>query len=180
MRPILFIDRDGTLIHEPQGNDFRIRSLQQLQLLPNVIPVLQQLLIRNFYDLVLVTNQDGLGTPFYPENDFFPIHQHLMDTLKNAGICFVEQCIDRSYAHEQLPTRKPFTGRVQHYANNPDFDYKNSFVIGDSPADVGLAANLGIGAIWLWHPYNANTELPPKWQQAVVLRPKSWDEIANF
>ena len=146
MKKVLFIDRDGTLIVEPT-TDFQIDSLEKLAFLPKVITALAQIVKELDYELVMVTNQDGLGTESFPEETFIPAHEKMMLTFENEGIIFKEVLIDRSFEDENLPTRKPNTGLLTHYLNNADYDLANSFVIGDRLTDVKLAQNLHSKAI---------------------------------
>lgn len=146
MKKILFIDRDGTLIVEPT-TDFQIDSLEKLAFLPKVITALAQIAKELDYELVMVTNQDGLGTESFPEETFIPAHEKMMLTFENEGVIFKEVLIDKSFEDENLPTRKPNTGLLTHYLNNPEYDLANSFVIGDRLTDVKLAQNINANAI---------------------------------
>ncbi|GIV36341.1 MAG: histidine biosynthesis bifunctional protein HisB [Cyclobacteriaceae bacterium] len=146
MKRLLFIDRDGTLITEPP--DEQIDSLEKLEFYPGMLRWLSQLVEETSYELVMVTNQDGLGTERFPEHTFWPAHNKLMQTLEGQGIHFAAVHIDRSFAHQNLPTRKPGTGMLQHYFS-PGYDLKNSWVIGDRLTDVKLAQNLGCRAVLL-------------------------------
>ena len=146
MKKILFIDRDGTLIVEPT-TDFQIDSLEKLAFLPKAITALAQITQELDYELVMVTNQDGLGTESFPEDTFIPAHEKMMLTFENEGVIFKEVLIDKSFEEENLPTRKPNTGLLTHYLNNPAYDLENSFVIGDRLTDVKLAQNLNSKAI---------------------------------
>ncbi len=146
MKPILFIDRDGTLITEPP--DEQIDSLEKLEYYPGMLRWLSQLAEETDYELVMVTNQDGLGTEKFPEETFWPAHNKLMQTLEGQGIHFAAVHIDRSFAHQQLPTRKPGTAMLQQYFSHA-YNLPNSWVIGDRLTDVMLAKNLGCRAILL-------------------------------
>jgi imidazoleglycerol-phosphate dehydratase/histidinol-phosphatase len=145
MQKILFIDRDGTLINEPK--DFQIDSYEKLQFLPEVIPYLSRIAKETDFKFVMVTNQDGLGTKSFPEKTFWPVHNLMMDVLKSAGIVFDEVLIDRSFAKDNLPTRKPNTGLLTNYFNTKKYDLVNSYVIGDRLTDIQLAKNLGAKGI---------------------------------
>ncbi|HAI75646.1 MAG TPA: bifunctional histidinol-phosphatase/imidazoleglycerol-phosphate dehydratase [Microscillaceae bacterium] len=147
-KKVLFIDRDGTIILEPQDN-FQIDSLAKLEFYPKVIRNLHRLVHQLGYTLVMVTNQDGLGTPSLPEDDFWPPHQKMLTTLANEGIVFQEVLIDRSFEHENKPTRKPGIAMLTNYMNNPLYDLANSFVIGDRITDLQLAYRLGTKGILL-------------------------------
>lgn len=138
---ILFIDRDGTILREPK--DEQIDSFEKFQFLPGAIGALSFLVHHTDYKLVLVSNQDGLGTSSYPEADFWPTHNLMLDILKGEGIEFAAQYIDRSFPHENLPTRKPGTAMLTSYMNSEEVDMENSYVIGDRQTDAQLAENLG-------------------------------------
>ncbi len=146
MKKVLFIDRDGTLIVEPT-TDFQIDSLEKLAFLPKVITALAQISKELDYELVMVTNQDGLGTESFPEDTFIPAHEKMMLTFENEGVIFREVLIDKSFEEENLPTRKPNTGLLTHYLDNVEYDLENSFVIGDRLTDVKLAQNINSKAI---------------------------------
>lgn len=138
---ILFIDRDGTILREPE--DEQIDSYDKFEFLPGVITALSFLARHTDYKLVLVSNQDGLGTDSYPEADFWPTHNLMLDILRGEGVVFYAQHIDRSFPHENLPTRKPGTAMLTSYMNNPEVDMEHSYVIGDRQTDAQLAENLG-------------------------------------
>lgn len=138
---ILFIDRDGTILREPE--DEQIDSYAKFEFMPGAIGALSFLVRHTDYRLVLVSNQDGLGTDSYPEEDFWPTHNLMLDILKGEGIEFDTQHIDRSFPHENLPTRKPGTAMLTSYMENPEVDMANSYVIGDRQTDAQLAVNLG-------------------------------------
>ncbi len=140
MKKVLFIDRDGTLIIEPP--DEQIDSLEKLEFLPGVITWLGKIVRETSYELVMVTNQDGLGTDRFPENTFWPAHEKMVKTLANEGIVFANTFIDRSFPHENLPTRKPGIGMLKEFLNG-SYDLENSYVIGDRVTDIQLARNLG-------------------------------------
>lgn len=144
MKKVLFIDRDGTLILEPP--DEQIDSLEKLEFFPGIFTWLGKIARETDFELVMVTNQDGLGTDKFPESTFWPAHNKLMNTLENEGIRFSEVLIDKSFAHENKPTRKPGTGLLTKYFNG-NYDLNNSYVIGDRLTDVELAKNLGAKGI---------------------------------
>jgi imidazoleglycerol-phosphate dehydratase/histidinol-phosphatase len=173
MKRVLFIDRDGTLISEP--DDFQVDSFEKLKLLPGVVNHLGRIVAETDFELVMVSNQDGLGTDSLPERSFFAVHDFLLDLLANEGINFTEVCIDRSFEHENKPTRKPGTGMLAGY-NNGKYDLSNSFVIGDRLTDVQLAANLGAKAILLAEPASP----PLKYENPIALVARSWKEIYEF
>lgn len=147
MKKLLFIDRDGTLIIEPE--DQQIDSFAKLQFYPRSLYYLSKIAAELDYELIMVTNQDGLGTDSHPEANFWPVHNFVMQTFENEGVVFKEVIMDRTFAHENAPTRKPNTGLLQHFFAEGEYDLKNSYVIGDRRNDVILAKNLGAKAIWL-------------------------------
>ena len=143
---VLFIDRDGTLIKEPIG--YQVDSYSKLQFLEGVISSLKTIVSWNEYELVMVTNQDGLGTDSFPLKDFEGPHQLLLEILESEGVVFSEILIDRSFPEEQSPNRKPRTGMLSRYFSEM-YDLENSLVIGDRWTDVELAKNLGCKAFLL-------------------------------
>ena len=173
MKRVLFIDRDGTLIAEPE--DFQVDCFSKLKLLPGVIGSLSRIAAETNYELVMVTNQDGLGTDAFPEKDFNSVHYFLIGTFAGEGIHFSEVCIDRSFEHENKPTRKPGTGMLTGYLDG-EYDLKNSFVIGDRSTDVELAKNLGVKAIFI---KNANFAEPAA-DDTLALAAENWREIYEF
>jgi imidazoleglycerol-phosphate dehydratase/histidinol-phosphatase len=147
MKKILFIDRDGTLVIEPPL-DCQIDSLEKLEFYPGVFQNLAKIATELDYELVMVTNQDGLGTDSFPEDAFWPVHNKIIRAFENEGIRFAGIHIDKSFPHENLPTRKPGTGMLSQYMHG-GYDMQNSFVIGDRLSDVELAKNLGTKSILL-------------------------------
>ena len=143
---VLFIDRDGTILQEPE--DEQIDSFSKFRFVPGAISALRFLRSHTDYLFVLVSNQDGLGTPSYPEEDFWPTHNLMLDILKGEGIEFDAQHIDRSFPEENLPTRKPGIAMLKGYLTG-EYDMVNSFVIGDRETDGQLARNLGCKAVLL-------------------------------
>ncbi|MFA6057714.1 MAG: bifunctional histidinol-phosphatase/imidazoleglycerol-phosphate dehydratase HisB [Taibaiella sp.] len=146
-KKVLFIDRDGTLVIEPPEN-FQLDSLEKLEFYPGVFQYLSRIALELEYELVMVTNQDGLGTDSFPEANFWPAHNKIMKAFLNEGIRFSEVLIDKSFAYENLPTRKPGTALLTHFLKG-DYDLENSFVIGDRETDIQLAKNLNCKAIYL-------------------------------
>jgi imidazoleglycerol-phosphate dehydratase/histidinol-phosphatase len=146
MKKVLFIDRDGTLIKEPE--DEQIDSIDKLIFYPKALYYLSKIATELDYELIMVTNQDGLGTQSHPEENFWPIHNLIMRTLEGESIFFKEVIIDKTFAHDNAITRKPNTGLLLHFLEE-GYDMANSFVIGDRLNDVILAKNLGAKAIWL-------------------------------
>jgi imidazoleglycerol-phosphate dehydratase/histidinol-phosphatase len=146
MKKILFLDRDGTLILET--DDFKIDQFEKLVFYPEVFYWLKKIVDELDYELVMVTNQDGLGTEMFPEKDFQKVHDFILQTFANQGVHFAGVHIDKSFPHEGLDTRKPGIGMLRQYLNG-EYDIKNSLVIGDRITDVLLAKNLGCRCIWL-------------------------------
>jgi imidazoleglycerol-phosphate dehydratase / histidinol-phosphatase len=173
MEKLLFIDRDGTLIHEPP-TDFQVDSFEKLSFLPGVFTYLGKIARELDYKLVMVTNQDGLGTDSFPEDTFWPVHNLMMKSLEGEGIIFDEVCIDRSFEEQNLPTRKPNTGMLTHYMNG-DYDLANSYVIGDRLTDVKLALNLGAKSIFI-----RNYDNPDTAQVSIDKVVSNWKEIYEY
>lgn len=175
----LFIDRDGTIIKEPPV-DYQVDSLEKLEFVPKVITGLSSIIPLG-YELVLATNQDGLGTDSFPEDTFHPAHDRMLDTLAGEGIVFDDQLIDRSFEEDNLPTRKPGTAMFGKYTSG-DYDLENSFVIGDRITDVVLAKNLGSKAILLRPAEEGGQILEGKneLKTTCVLITDDWHEIAEF
>ncbi len=148
MKKILFIDRDGTLIQEAPPT-YQLDSFAKLAFYPDMFTWMKKIANELDFELVMVTNQDGLGTGSFPENTFWPVHDFVMKGLENEQIIFSKVFIDRSFAADPAPTRKPGIGMLTEYMNNPQYDLAGSFVIGDRITDVQLAKNLGCKAIWL-------------------------------
>lgn len=167
MKKILFIDRDGTIILEPE--DKQIDSLEKLEFYPNVIVSLHKIAKELDYELVIVTNQDGLGTDSFPEDTFWPVHNKMINLLKNEGIEFNEVLIDRSLPEDNSPNRKPGTGLLGKYIHG-DYYLEQSFVIGDREADIQLAKNLGCKSILLSDEKNDDA----------ALTTTDWDDIYSF
>jgi imidazoleglycerol-phosphate dehydratase / histidinol-phosphatase len=148
LKRILFIDRDGTLINEAPPT-YQLDSFDKLTFYPNMFEYMGRIARELDYELVMVTNQDGLGTDAFPEDTFWPLQNLVMKSLEGEGIHFSAVHIDRSFPKDNAPTRKPGTGMLTQYLNNPAYDIANSYVIGDRITDVQLAKNLGCKAIWL-------------------------------
>ena len=170
MRPILFIDRDGTIISETA--DEQIDAIEKLNFLPEVLYYLRKIKEEMNYLFVMVTNQDGLGTPAFPDDTFWPVQHFLMRLMKSEQVHFDAVHIDAHYASDHHPNRKPGTGMLTGYMRG-GYDLKNSFVIGDRSTDVELAENLGCKAIYLTSVYS--TEVTD-----VALRAENWEEIYAF
>lgn len=185
-KKVLFIDRDGTLVIEPPV-DYQLDALEKLEFYPKVMRNLGFVRSKLDFEFVMVTNQDGLGTASFPEDTFWPAHNLMMKTLEGEGITFDDICIDRSMPEDNAPTRKPRTGMLTKYLNNPEYDLANSFVIGDRATDVELAKNLGCSAILL----QDNTDLLKPvseggyatcqgLEDVCALVTKDWDKVAEF
>lgn len=172
-KKILFIDRDGTLITEPPVT-FQVDTLKQLSFLPGVIRNLYRIVREMDYELVMVSNQDGLGTEQYPEERFALVQDKMLELLRNEGIVFSAVHIDRSFPSEQKATRKPGTAMLEAYRNEA-YDLDNSFVIGDRITDIQLAENMGCGAIFL-----RNYEEPGDWEKKTALIAAQWEDIYRF
>ena len=151
-KKVLFIDRDGTMIRETE--DEQIDSFEKLVFYPKALAYLPKITKELDYELVMITNQDGLGTPSLPEEDFWPVHNFIMRVFENEGVKFDEVVIDKTFAKDNAPTRKPNTGLVTKYFS-PAYDLAKSFVIGDRLTDIELAKNLGAKGIFI----NDNTHL---------------------
>ncbi len=182
MKKVLFIDRDGTLILEPPV-DFQVDSFEKLKFYPKVFSGLGKIAQELDFELVMVTNQDGLGTNSYPFEDFIGPHNLMVETLKSEGINFSEECIDKTFPHENADTRKPKTGLLQKYFSE-EYDLKNSFVIGDRLTDVELAKNLDARAIYIKNENDpGKNEVNSKEEELksfIALESCDWDEIYTF
>ncbi len=183
MKRVLFIDRDGTINNEAPPT-YQIDSWDKLEFYPGVFQYLGRIAAELDYELVMITNQDGLGTDSYPEENFWPIQQHIIRSLENEGIYFKSVLIDRTFPHENAPTRKPGTGMVTSYINNPAYDLVNSYVIGDRITDVQLAKNMGAKAIWMKQDEALGaSEVSDKLQElkdVIELESPNWKDIYAF
>ena len=175
MKKVLFIDRDGTLALEPEN--YQLDALDKLVFYPAVFQYLGRIAKELDYVLVMVTNQDGLGTDSFPEDTFWPTHDFMMTALKNEGINFSEVLIDKSLPADNAPTRKPKTGMLSAYLNNADYDLENSFVIGDRLTDMELAANLGAKGILLQNDARMATAIPNALTDTIALKTTAWSEV---
>ncbi len=155
-KKVLFIDRDGTIIKEPE--DFQIDSFEKLEFLPYVISCLSKIARELDFDLVMVSNQDGLGTDSFPEDTFYPVQNLIIQILKDEGVIFKDIYIDSSFEHENKPTRKPGTGMLSKYIYG-NYDLENSYVLGDRKTDVRLAENLGAKSIFISDDNSINATL---------------------
>lgn len=172
MDKILYIDRDGVLLKEPA--DKQVDNLEKVVFPEGMLTAMSTIAKTLDYKLVMVTNQDGLGTVSYPEADFWPYQELLIRTLISVGVNFHEICIDRSFEAQNSPYRKPRTGMLTKYLANK-YDLANSFVIGDRKSDMHLAKNMGCQGIWV-HPLADTSEQ----LEAVVLQTESWKTIVDY
>lgn len=180
MKPVLFIDRDGVVLQEPP-EDFQIDRIEKTAFIEGSITALSQIAASFDYYKVMVTNQDGLGTGSYPETDFFPFHDLMIRTLAGEGFVFNEMIIDRTFAADNQPTRKPGTALLQHFFDTSKFDLANSYVIGDRWSDIQLAKNLGCKAIYLKSPLHSLTaEQEAELRSTIVLETDDWKTIYGF
>ena len=179
MKKVLFIDRDGTLALEPE--DYQLDAFDKLIFYPQVFTYLGKIARELDYTLVMVTNQDGLGTESFPENTFWPVHNLLLKSFEQEGIFFEEVLIDRSLPKDSAPTRKPKTGMLTQYFDDSYYDLANSYVIGDRLTDIELAKNLNAKGIFITknETLGAN-EASGNLNKTIVLKTKSWKAIYNF
>ena len=173
MKAVLFIDRDGTIIQEPPV-DFQVDSLEKLAFLPKALSNLRKIAEESQFELAMVTNQDGLGTDSFPEDTFWPAHLKMMQTLEGENINFDEIFIDRTFEHENAPTRKPRTGLLGKYQSE-NYDLASSFVIGDRVTDIVLAQNLGAKAIFIGEQFPA--DISDALKDITALVTTDWDAI---
>lgn len=182
MKKVLFIDRDGTMVLEP--GDYQVDSFDKLEFYPGAFKYLGKIAEELDYDLVMVTNQDGLGTGSHPEENFWPVHNFIIKAFENEGVLFKEIIIDRTFAHENSPTRKPGTALLGHYLDTSLYDLANSYVIGDRITDVVLARNLGSKAIWIKQDAVLGAEEvqeeAPELSSYLALETTSWQDIYEF
>lgn len=178
---VLFLDRDGTLIREPAG-DHQVDSLTKLELMPGVIPALHRILAKTPYRLVMVTNQDGLGTSAFPWRDFWPVQKKMVSLFGSQGIEFHDILIDRSRPQEGCPTRKPKTGLVEKYLRPGRVNLVDSLVIGDRITDLMFARNIGCGAIWLESPTRRHRNLLHRAGLGPTCRlvTRRWEGVADW
>lgn len=178
MKKVLFIDRDGTLIVEPPI-DFQVDSLEKLEFTPGVFRNLYNIQKYLDFELVIVSNQDGLGTDLYPEHTFWPAHNMMLKAFDNEGISFSKIHIDPTMPEDNAPTRKPGTGMLTQYFNE-EYDLANSYVIGDRFTDVELAKNLGSKAIFFVSKEREQELVAMNLRDYCVLTTNDWEEIFEF
>ena len=179
---VLFIDRDGTLVVEPEN--YQLDCLTKLEFYPKVFQYMNKIAKELDFELAIVTNQDGLGTDSFPEDTFWPTQNFIIKAFKNEAIQFDEIFIDKSFPEDNAPTRKPRTGMLTKYLDNPEYDLENSFVIGDRITDVELAKNLGSKAIFIKNEENLGgneiaTSLE-ELQNVISLQTNDWQKIYEF
>lgn len=178
MKKVLFIDRDGTLALEPK--DYQLDALDKLVFYPKVFTYLGKIARELDYELVMVTNQDGLGTDSFPEDDFWPTHKFLLQSFENEGVVFDEILIDRSFPADNSPNRKPRTGMLARYID-ADYDLANSFVIGDRITDMELAKNLGCKGLFIATDEALGAEEAGEGITAsIALKTTAWEDIYRF
>lgn len=183
MKKVLFIDRDGTLINEAPPT-YQLDAIEKITFYPGMFTWMGKIARDMDFELVMITNQDGLGSDKFPENTFWPYQELVMRNLASEGIVFNEVLIDKTYPEENAPTRKPGTGLLTKYINNPKYDLANSYVIGDRITDIQLAKNLGSKGIWL----NIDEALGSAeisdslkaLETTIVLKTKNWEDIYGF
>ena len=180
-KKVLFIDRDGTLILET--DDFKIEKFEKLIFYPNVFQYLGRIARELNYELVMVTNQDGLGTEAFPEKDFWEVQKFIVQTFDNEEIHFEKVFIDKSFPEENLPTRKPGTGMLTEYFSD-QYDLPNSFVIGDRITDVKLGKNLGCKCVWMNDGRNlGSTDIKEDKEQLkdfIAIETRDWEKIYEY
>lgn len=182
MKKVLFIDRDGTIVLEPEN--YQLDALEKVEFYPKAFQYLAKIANELDYELAMVTNQDGLGTDSFPEDTFWPTQNFILRAFENEGVLFDDIFIDKSFPEDNAPTRKPRTGMLTKYIDNPAYDLANSFVLGDRLTDVELAKNLGAKAIFI----NDNdgigsNEISLKREElneTIILQTMSWKEIYEF
>lgn len=180
MKKALFIDRDGTLIKEPA--DYQIDAFEKLVFYPEVFQYMAKIAKELDFDLVMVSNQDGLGTDSFPEHTFWPVQQFILDSFEREGVVFKEVLIDRSFPHENKPSRKPGTALLEHYTDG-SYDLARSFVIGDRITDVALAKNLGAKALFLNQEADLGAEeleSASGLKECIALETTEWKDIYTF
>ena len=180
MKKILFIDRDGTLVNEPK--DYQLDSFEKLSFYPKVFNYLSKIYNELDYKLIVVTNQDGLGTDSFPYKNFTPVNDFIIKSFENEGVVFDNICIDNSFPEDNSANRKPSTGMIKKYLNNKDYDIDNSFVIGDRLTDMELAKNISCSGIFIDNDANlGKSEVKDvNLDNVIKLKTKSWEEIYTF
>ena len=175
MKKVLFIDRDGTLALEPEN--YQLDALDKLVFYPGVFQYLGRIAKELNFELVMVTNQDGLGTTSFPEDTFWPTHDFLLTSLEHEGISFDQVYIDKSLPEDNAPTRKPKTGMLTDYLENAEYDLANSYVIGDRLSDMELAQNLGAKGILLQYDDRMEQEISEELHTVIALQTPNWEAV---
>lgn len=182
MKKVLFIDRDGTIVLEPEDN--QLDHLDKLEFYSGCFRYLSRIAEELDFELVMVTNQDGLGTASFPEDTFWPVQNFILKAFENEGVKFSEILIDRTFPEENANTRKPRTGLLTEYLNSDEYDLENSFVIGDRLTDIELAKNLGAKGIFIsTHEALGSDEVSVKRDEldsVIALETQNWKEIYEF
>ena len=179
MKKILFIDRDGTLAIEPE--EYQLDSFDKLVFYPEVFTFLGKIARELNYELVMITNQDGLGTDSFPEDTFWPVQQFLIKAFENEGVVFNDVLIDKSFPEDNAPTRKPRTGMLTRYLDSTVYDLENSFVIGDRLTDMELAKNLGSQGIFIVNDSDlGKEETTDETNFPIALKTSTWKTIYSF
>ncbi len=177
---VLLLDRDGVIFNE-HFPDYQLDKIEKISFVKGAIVALANIATHLDFYKVLITNQDGLGTDIFPENTFWPYQDLMVRTLQGEGFVFDEIHIDKTFEHENLPTRKPGTGLLEHLMNNPEYDLANSFMVGDRWSDMQLAKNLGVKGILIQSPYLPLTEVQLEaYKDVIVLATTDWNEIFRF
>jgi imidazoleglycerol-phosphate dehydratase/histidinol-phosphatase len=182
MKKVLFIDRDGTLIKEAPPT-YQVDAFSKLEFYPHVFQYMRKIAAKFSYELVMVSNQDGLGTDIFPEDTFWPVHNFVLKAFENEGVHFKNILIDRSFIAENNPNRKPGIGMLSAYFNKEEYDIKNSFVIGDRITDMQFALNIGCKGIWLKNNEALGaTEIkdPAALKKVIALETKEWEDVYKY
>ena len=184
MKKILFIDRDGVIIKEAPPT-YQLDSFSKLEFYPDMFKYLRKIAEELNYVFVMVTNQDGLGTASFPEDTFWPVHNFVLQSLKNENIQFTDVFIDRTFPQDNAPTRKPGTGMLTKYLSDPAYDLINSFVIGDRITDMQLAKNIGCKGFWLNNDTSLgvaeiNDTIDELRKDVIILESPNWESIYNY
>lgn len=179
MKKVLFIDRDGTLALEPEN--YQLDAFDKLIFYPQVFTYLGKIAKELDFTLVMVTNQDGLGTDRFPEDSFWPVHNHLLKSFEQEGVVYENVLIDRSFPEDSAPTRKPKTGMLTPYLDETKYDLANSFVIGDRLTDIELAKNIGAQGIFIANDEGLGAkEASGGLNPYIALKTTSWEDIYHF
>lgn len=177
---ILFIDRDGVILQEPPV-DYQVDSVAKTSFVPGAITALARIAADLDYYKVMVTNQDGLGTDSFPEENFYPYQNLMLRTLEGEGFVFDEVLVDKTFAKDQQPTRKPGTGLITHILDNPAYDLENSFVIGDRWSDIELAKNIGCKAIYFRSILpDLTAEQEERFRPVIAFETSEWSALYSF